>query len=757
MRQVFLDRGNIVVKEVCQPHLDENSVLVSVHYSFLGSGAEISTIEKAQESIFFSDVPNKIKKVIKSVSKHGMQETAHLVKNKMRGHIQPLGYSCSGEVISVGDQVKNIRAGDLVACASANFAKHADIIAIPQHLVTPVKNKENLKEASVATIGALALQSIRRANLQIGEHVCVIGLGVLGQITMQMANLSGCNTVGIDICAQRLALAKQLGASAALHSFEDDVINEIDYITNHHGMDCTIIAAASKSDSIIAQAMEITRKKGKVVIVSDVGLNLERNPFYKKEIELIVSCSYGPGINNYENEPSAHPKRDYPYEIVRWTENRNMQAFIKLLENKKITINKLITDNIPVSDIAKAYTKLKTRKSLGVIIHYNTKPSSLQTGSPETGTPDLGTPGPNTQNTLDPTTPERGHTKDTEIKFMPATKDVLKVGIVGTGEFSEHNLLPVIAQQKNATIHTITGKDISRSLHMSKIYGAKKCFASYHEFFEHEFLEKESNNICDVVVISSEHKYHCQQALNALQKGKAVFLEKPMATNPDQLHQIQNFLHTHPTTPFCVDYSRSFSPFIQKIKCAIKNRKSPLVINYRMNVELLKKNKPVQEDMGEGRIIGEACSIFDIFYELTNSKPIAVSVESLHSPNSQLFPTDNFCAQVSFQDGSICSLTYTSLGHQNMGRERMELFFDSKSIVMKDYKVLQGFGLRKSFDECSKFPDKGRHILISNFFAKLKNKKFTHPIDLQRLYDVANLTITVDKLACQGGGQKNLT
>ncbi|MFC1841750.1 bi-domain-containing oxidoreductase [Candidatus Dependentiae bacterium] len=719
MRQLFLDKGNMVVKEVCQPMLDDNNMLVSVHYSFLGSGSELSTIEKAKENIFFSNFPQKIKRVIESVSQHGVEQTASKLKNRIKGRIQPLGYSCSGEVIAVGKNVTHIRPGDLVACAGASFAMHADIINMPQNLVTKISSQEFLKDASLATIGTLALQSVRKADLKIGEYVCIVGMGILGQITLQMANLCGCNCIAIDIVQERLKKAKQLGAISAFHAIEDNVINEIEFITNHHGVDCTIITACSKSDALIQQAMEMTRKKGKVIVVSDIGLNIDRNPFYKKEVELLVSCSYGPGRNDYEYEQLG---KDYPYEIIRWTENRNLQAFIQLIENKKIDIKSLITDNININKIDKAYSLIKSRKTQGIIINYlpkKSKPKEIAKKDPQ------------------------------EITFKPAVKDCIRVGIVGAGGFSKLNIAPIIAQQEQVKINAIVDKNISNSMNMSKIYGATKCFTSDKELFE--------QNAADVVVISSEHKYHCAQALHAMEHAKAVFLEKPMVTSFEQLDTMIKFLTKNPNTPFCVDYSRSFSPLIQKIKKAIKKRRSPLIINYRMNVELLKKNRFAQADMGEGRIIGEACSIFDLFCFLTNSQPIAVSVESLHSSQSQLFPTDNFCAQVSFQDGSICSLVYTSLGNQDLGRERMELFFDSKAIVMRDYRVLQGFGLRKIFDECNQCPNKGRSTLISNFFANIQNKKFKHPIELQRLFDVANLTLTVDQLACQGGGEKTFS
>jgi len=723
MRQVFLEKGNIVLKEVCEPVLENNSVLVAVHYSFIGSSQELATIEKAKESIFFSNVPQKIKRVIKSVSRHGIEQTTTRVKGKMKGRIQPLGYSCSGEVIAVGKDVNHLKPGDLVACASASFANHADIISIPQNLIVKISKKEYLKEASIATIGAIALQSVRRANVQIGETVCVTGLGLLGQLTMQLTQLSGANTIGIDIEPKRLQLAKELGAKETYHAIEDTVLQDIEFLTDHQGVDCTIITASSKSDAIIQQAMEITRKKGKIVIIGDIGLNIERNPFYSKEIDIIASCSYGPG----KCDCNAGPKENnYPYWFVRWTQKRNLQSFVNLIENKKINIEKLISYDIDISDAQVAYNKLKDRKTLGILLSYFPKSDSKSK----------------------PKEKKENKKTDGEITFKPATKDNIRVGIIGAGLFAKSNLIPIIAQQEHTKVDAVVDKNIANFMNVSKTYGAKKCFSDSNKLFEKDFV--------DVVVVSSLHKRHSNQALEAMKHGKAVFLEKPMATTFKELETISTFIRKNPEIPFCVDYNRSFSPFVQKIKCEVKKRKTPLVINYRMNVELLQKNYLANEEMEAGRIIGEACNIFDVFCFLTDSKPYAVSVESLNPKHSRMFPTDNFCTQISFQDGSICSLIYTSLGSQKIGRERMELFFDAKSIIMDNYKVLKGFGMRASFDECLKFPNKGRETLINRFFEELQQNNFSPPINVDRLYNVGKLTLVVDQLACNGGGNTEI-
>lgn len=728
MRQLFLDKGAIVVKEVAQPLMDDHSVLVSVYYSCISSGTESATISNAQSS-FFSNVPYKIKKVLESVACNGLEGTKALIKSKLKGEVQSLGYSCSGCVIAVGSKVVKYRIGDFVACAGAGLANHADIVCVPENLVAKIHDKENVRAASITTIGAIALQGVRRANIQLGDLVCVLGLGLLGQLTVQLVKLSGGRVIGIDLLPERLQLAKNLGAEYVYSANDENLKKEIEFLTQHYGVDTTLITAASKSDAILQQAMEITRRKGKVVLVGDVGLNISRDPFYKKEIDFLISCSYGPGRYDCSYEQKG---QDYPFAYVRWTENRNMQAFVDLIEKKQLDISALISEEVDLEKIGQAYERIKDRQSLGVILCYGTRCDGIV---------DFQKPGASIAQTKE---------SHSELKFIPARKDqTMRVGFVGAGGFAKIKLMPIISKLDKVKINAIVDADIATSLNTSNLYGAARALTLDDELFNEDLV--------DVVVISSPHKFHCDQALKALKKGKAVFMEKPMVTDYEQFSRLKNFLETHPEAAFCVDYNRSFAPYIRKIKEAVKKRHSPLMVHYRMNAGFIPKEHWVQTEIGAGRIIGEACHIFDLFCYLTDAKPVAVSVESLHASADDIFPTDNFSAQVRFADGSICTLMYTSLGHSEMGKERMEIFFDSKSIVMHDYAQLHGFGFPGTFNETTLSPDKGHEQLISTFFASIRQPIFTPPITLEHLNTVAELTLMIDKLACDGGGDKEVS
>lgn len=718
MRQVFLQKGTVVVKEVSQPQLDEYSVLVCVHYSFISSGIELTSMHHAHTGLV-GNFPAKIKNVLATVSTYGVEGTTALIRETLQGSIHALGYAVSGQVIAVGKKVRRFRTGDYVACAGVGYANHADLVCVPEHLTVKISKKEQVRAASITSIGAVALQGIRRAQLELGERVCVIGLGLVGQLMVQLARESGCVVIAIDPIKARRELASKLGAQYVFDASSSTLIEEINLITEHYGVDATIITAASKESEIINQAMAITRRKGRVIIIGEIGLTLKTEEFYKKEIDLRVSFSYGPGRNDPEYEKHGH---DYPFAHVRWTENRNMQAFVELIEQGRLTIDPLIAAEVDLENINQGYKSLENEAILGLVLRYGPSERSLQ----------------------QPMQQSKAVLEYTEkIRFVPAMPDSIRVGIVGAGAIAKARLIPVVSKLKNMKIQAIVDTNIANSINTTQLYGGARALAHDDELF--------ATDLVDAVVISSFHKFHCDQALKALSHGKAVFLEKPMVTDFEQLGRMQEFFRKHPNMPFCVDYNRSFSPFMVKIKNQVAKRKTPLVAHYRMNMGFVDKNH-----WGAGRIIGEACLILDLFCYLTDANPIAVSVESLHTQRTDIFPTDNFTAQISFDDGSICSLLYTALGHESLGKERMELFFDKKSIVMEEYTQLYGFGISSSFNETVSSPDKGHEQLIKTFFKGLHKNNEEPPIPFSRLFKVAELSLIIDQLACEGGGTKDL-
>lgn len=716
MRQLFLEKGILSIKEVCEPKLDDYSVIVSVHYSFISSGKGLANIISANQELFYENIPNKVKKILEIVTQHGVDYTAKMIKDKLAGKIIPLGQSCSGQVIAVGKQVKKFRIGDFVACAGAGLANHADVVCVPQNLIVPIDEKF-LKESSLTAVGAMALQSIRRANLQLGESVCVFGLETLGQMISQLAKISGCKVIGVDSNDELLQKARQSGIENSYNFIQDNLLQSIELLTNSIGVDCVIITPDCAQENIIQDALKIVRKKGRIVIVENRDIQLKKNLIGHKEIDVLFSLSYGPGRYDPMYEYMGN---DYPYPYVRWTENRNMEVFANLIETNQINLSNFVKNEFNLDSISKAIETINTNNSLGVVLNYL---SDKKLGCPQ-------------------------EVKDQKITFVPAFKDSMRVGIIGASKFTQLNLMPIISKLNNVVIDTIIDRDMVSSLNAAKLHPGALARSGNAGLF--------TNNNCNVVIVSPSADITSDEIVSILQKGKAIFIAKSLDTNLIDFQQLKQFFLNNKKSYLCVAYPRTHSPFIEKIKKAISKRNSPLMIQYRFNAGFIPKEQRMQAEWKSGRVIIEASHIFDLFCYLTGSKPVSVSVESLKYLSNVAFPTDNFCATISFDDGSVCSLLFTSLGHMDLSKERMELFYDSKSIVMEDYLSLTGYGIPPTFDERVKVPDQGYEKLITKFFENIKNEKSEHTFSLERLTTVTDLTLIVDQLACQGGGELQL-
>lgn len=718
MRQVFLEKGAMVINEVCQPAMDEHAVLVAVHYSCICSEAEASLIKQAGSLELFSNMSYKIKRVIESFSAHGIDGAKSLIKNKLKGRIQALGYSCSGRVIAVGKKVTRFRVGDYVACAGSGYAYHADLVCVPEHFVVPV-DAAILKEASVTTLGAMALHAIRKASLQLGEVVVVLGLNLIGQLVVQLAKNSGCKVIAIDQSQERRELAKKIGADELL-ALDTDLTTHIGYMSGHNGIDAAIVTSGSSMD--MRELFTVMRHKGAVVITEDITVEIDAL-IALKELDIHVITSAHTAAFDTHVEQSAQELCTHQ----RWNEQRNMQAFVQLLEQKKLNIHALIGLEVAVNQIEAVYEGIKQQSFLGALLTYD---------MPEYHVQQLAEPSAELVTT------------GTRCTFMPARKDELRIGVVGVGDFAKVTLLPLLSRIKDIKIQAIADTDITISMQAKKIYDAQIACADYKELLQDDTV--------DVLVIASPHRFHCMQALDALSMSKAVFLEKPMVTDSEQLQAYTDFFKLYPNAPFVVDYNRSFAPAIKKIKQALHGRNTPVMMHYRMQVQSLARDHWMQTEIGAGRIIGDACHVIDLFCYLIDADLFSVSVEAMHSIDEHIFPTDNFVVHLSFKDGSICSLLYTAIGHGKMNKERMEIFFDGKAIILDDYKTLEGYGLSSSFDQTFSVTDKGHTALLEQFFANLKKPVFEPPIPLERLLRVARITLIIDELACKGGGTQDV-
>lgn len=619
MKQLLMKQGNIFIEEVPDPTQEPGYHIVRVSHSCISTGTELSGLKTTAMPLWKRAInePEKIKKALTMLVSKGFSKTKSIIQGKLTSG-SPLGYSAAGFI-----EGTNVR----VACAGAQFANHSEIIQVPENLIVPIPEALDFASASTVALGAIALQGIRRAKPTLGETFAVIGLGFLGQITAQMLMAGGCKVIGMDLDQTRIDLAKTFGIETALPSQVDGVI----------------ITAASSSSEIISTAFKLCRKKGRVVLVGDVGLNLKRADFYQKEIDFLISCSYGPGRYDDRYEEKG---LDYPIGYVRWTENRNMEEYLRLLSEKKISIAPLIDSVFPIENAADGYKHLSESEPRPLLVLLSYPPSAIQQKV-------IANPG--------------------APKSKPGQ---IRLAVIGAGGFAKEMHLPNLQSLKEFSLRAIVSKSGHNAKGVAKQFEANYATTDYKEVLHDPEV--------DAVLIATRHSLHAEMALNALKAGKHVLLEKPMALTRAQMETILEFYAKTPDAPLLLTgFNRRFSKYGKALFDQVQNRSKPLVLNYRMNAGFLPPEHWVHGEEGGGRNIGEACHIYDLFTYLTGSKVIKIDAQSIRSQTN-----DNFIASMTFQDGSIATLTYTSLGSKEHPKEKLEVYCDGKVMEMIDYKSL---------------------------------------------------------------------
>lgn len=715
MRQLFLDKGVVAIKEVCRPLLDDYSVLVSVSYSFLASGQELSELVQKNNTRFFHNVPTKVRTLIDLLTHKGGAYVGNFIKDRFSGRIVPVGNSCSGRVVAVGKKVQRFRVGDLVACVGDGFAYHAEIICVPEQLVVRVSDESFLKEASLVGVGAIALQSVRRASLSIGESVCVCGMDSLGQMIALIAKSCGCRVFALDVNSQKLEQAQKFGIARTFLSSALDVHEEMAYETGFHGVDCCILTPEYMNDLSVNGAIDNTRKRGRIVLVGKQSVAIKQDRVQSKEIDVLFSLAYGPGRYDVAYE---YQGIDYPYEYVRWTENRNMYAFMHLVQNRQVCLDHLLGKELSLAQLTQTIVQETVQTGIGAVIAYKHVESATV------------------------------HTLKTE-SFIPARRDPtdkLNVTFFGANRVTRLSLMPVLKSIKNIEVHRIIDRNISSALNAAKQYPRAYALSGEPELFC-------DDPVTDVVCVTSTHGLHTEHLIKALKNGKAIYLQRTLSLTEEDFTRFADFLRTHHTSRLCLGYYKSMSPFMQKVKHALVQRRSPLMLTYRININSGEDHDSVDHRPRHGTVIDKASHVFDLFCFLTQARPTVVSVETARSSQDDVFSTDNFSVHVGFDDGSLCVLHVTSLGHQGAGSERMEVSFDGKTIVMEDFVKLCGYGLARSFDEVVRVADFGQSAHFKQFFSDLSITDKSALFDKNKIMMVAQLTMQVDRLAGQGGGE----
>ena len=680
-----LNDGAMMVQEVPEPVSGRGMILVKNLFSLISAGTEGSTVTAARKSLIgkAKEKPQQVKQVLEVITQQGPVQAYRAVTKKLEAY-SPLGYSSAGEVIGVGDGAAAFRIGDYVACAGVGYANHAEIAAIPVNLCVKLDSNADLKKAAYNTLGAIAMQSVRQANLRLGESCAVIGLGLLGQLTCLMLKASGVRVIGIDVNPAAVETARAHCTDMAMLRNTPGIEDRISDFTKGLGVDAVIIAAATDSADPINFAGAIARKKGKVVILGDVPPSFDRDPYwYRKELELKMSCSYGPGRYDLNYEEKGI---DYPPAYVRWTEKRNMEAFQQLLADGKIDIDYLTTHEYDLVDAPKAYDMIvnKTEPYLGIVIRYDTDKPVLN---------------------------ER---KIVVSKAVPEAE--INIAFIGAGSYAQGNLLPNIPKWGSISRKGVLTNSGTTSKRVAERFAFEYCTSN-----EDDILKTESVN---TVFIATRHDSHADYVIKSLSAGKHVFVEKPLCLTKEELEKIVEIKNGSPDKQLCVGFNRRFSPLSTLLK---KNLGSgPMTIIYRVNAGKIPADTWIQDmELGGGRIIGEACHFIDYLTWLNGSLPVSVFASSLPDTDGK---NDTVNINISFANGSTGVVAYYANGPKSLTKEYIEVFRSGAAGILDNFRKVEIFGKKKITKKLFN-QDKGQKQMVEGFLTGIHEGRSLIPFD----------------------------
>ena len=668
MKQIIQDlkSGKTLLEEIPTPGIKQGHVLIQTKNTLVSLGTEkmlvnfgkASYIDKARQQ------PEKVKQVLNKIKTDGLKPTLETVFRKLNEPL-PLGYCNSGVVIGVGKGVMEFNVGDRVV----SNGNHAEVVNIPENLVAKIPENVSFEDASFTVVGAIGLQGIRLINPTFGETIVVTGLGLIGLISAQILKANGCNVIGIDFDKEKLDLANSWGINT-VNAAENDVVKTVESLTNNQGADGVLITASAQTDSIISESAQMCRKRGRVVLVGVIGLNINRSDFYDKEISFQVSCSYGPGRydNNYEEKGL-----DYPIGFVRWTEKRNFKAILQALSNQSLNVSDLITEKVDLENYNQIYDDLSKKGAIASIINYKSTKEAILSSKVEV-------------------------TK----RFSVPSNGVL--GIIGAGNFTSAMIVPTLSKLNANIKYIASSKGLSGTL-LAKKYGIGYSTTDFYEIL------KDSST--DAIIITTRHNQHSKQVLEGLNSNKHVFVEKPLALNLEDLESIIESESKNDKT-ITVGFNRRFSPFSLSAKEALGSEPGPINVIATMNAGEIPLEHWVQDmEQGGGRIIGEACHYIDLISYFTSSKVKSVLLAS--NGTNPKDNTDNASILLKYENGSLGVINYFSNGSKSYPKERIEIFQSGKNIIIDNFKKIQFFGYKSR--DYKKTQDKGHY----NQFKKWLN------------------------------------
>ncbi len=700
--------GEMVLEDVPAPIVRSGGLLVATSASVVSAGTEKQIIDLAKKSLLQKAKarPDLVRKVFDKVRADGVLSAVETVRSRLDQPF-PLGYSCSGVVLEVGSGVNGLSAGDPVACAGQNYASHAEINFIPENLCVRIPPGVSMESASFVTLGAIALQSVRQAEVRLGEIVSVVGLGLLGQIVVQLLRNSGCVVIGSDLDASRVALAKELGCHYAVIG---NPTAAVEAVSSGHGADCTIIAASTTSNDPVELAGEITRIKGKVVVLGAVGMDIPRKSYYQKELDIRLSMSYGPGRYDPNYEEYGH---DYPYAYVRWTEKRNMECFLQLLANGSINVQRLITHRFPIGRALSAYELLEDRKPeqfMGIVLEYPETIAKL---------------------------PVRKIAFNVAVKSSSSSKAV--IGVIGAGTFAQGTLLQALADLPGCRLRALADVRGEVARHVARKMNFESCSSDPRNLL----ADPEINT----VFITTRHNSHADLVCEALSAGKHTFVEKPLCMNRQELKNIEAIYRSlESKTLLMVGFNRRFAPLMTEVKKAYTNRQSPLLMTFRINAGALPVNSWIRStEEGGGRIIGEMCHFIDTLSYLADARIREVDVAAIGASNAAAPREDNIIATIHFNDGSIGAIIYTSMGDRSVSKEYFEVFGGGCAAVLDNFLSLSVARNGKRTMKRALRQRKGHYEEVSAFIHAISEGK-PSPIPFDSILETTLTTFRIVEL-----------
>lgn len=692
--------GRIKLEQVSSPAMKHGGVLVRTSCSVISLGTEsmkvregkMSYLEKARAR------PDQVKKVVKSVRQQGLASTFSKVMSKLDS-LSPLGYSLSGTVIAVAEGVDEFSVGQRVACAGAGYAVHSEENFLPRNLVVPVPDDVPMQQAAFATVGAIAMQGYRQSKMQLGETACVIGLGLLGQLLVQMLKAAGMNVIGVDIDTSRCTLAKHLGADKAYLPDDPTLKQAAQRLTGNFGVDCVFITAGGETNMPVELAIELARDRGHIVDVGKTKLDLDWNDCYMKELDLSFSRSYGPGRYdpNYEEKGV-----DYPIGYVRWTERRNMAAFLDLIDSKQINLSPLITAVFPFDQAEEIYQNIAdgTLNDIGIVFNYP------QPDEPQTIT-------------IEPRS------------VQPLTSDGVRIGAIGAGNYASTMLFPALGKIKGAifgAVSTATGLSAENA---ARKFPFERTGTDYKALLQAKDI--------DAVIIATRHASHAGMITEALSTNKAVFVEKPLAIDLAGLEKVRQEMVESGNDRLQVGFNRRFAPLVQRLKEIFSDCDQPLMMSYRVHAGQLDTDSWYLDPEQGSRFIGEAGHFIDVFAYLTGANPVDVMASALHPQNTTPDDRENMAVVIRYDDGSVANLLYLTQGGSKLPKEFLEIHGGGMSAQLDNFQSLiiyQGMRQKKYRTNL----DKGQSGQMQAFINAIQSGN-DMPIPAQSLIDTTLTTL----------------